>query len=170
MTLNVIVVPSQSSIVSLSALIEAARKRPGGLTYSTPGNGNSVHLGGVLLWQRAGIGLLHVPYNGAAPAVQAVLSGQVDCGLTALPAAKAHIAAGSLRVLAVGSLRPLSSPSNNHPFNHQEPDHHDICFRRKRARAIRVERAIDSRHPRGTAGRRAQSEFGDARPAHQNHS
>ncbi|EYS89290.1 Tat pathway signal protein [Cupriavidus sp. SK-4] len=102
---DVIVVPSQSSIGSLPGLIEAARKRPGGFTYSTPGKGNSVHLGGELLWQRAGIGLLHVPYNGAAPAVQAVLSGQVDCGLTALPAAKAHIAAGSLRVLAVGSLR-----------------------------------------------------------------
>ncbi|MFJ4291402.1 tripartite tricarboxylate transporter substrate binding protein [Cupriavidus sp. NPDC089707] len=102
---DVIVVPSKSGIVSLPGLIESARKRPGELTYSTPGKGNSVHLGGELLWQRAGVSLLHVPFNGAAPAVQAVLSGQVDCGLTALPAAKAHIAAGSLRVLAVGGLQ-----------------------------------------------------------------
>jgi len=100
---DVIVVPATSSLTSLSALIDAAKRRPGALTYSTPGKGNSVHLGGELLWQRAGIELLHVPYNGAAPAVQAVLGGQVDCALTALPAAKAHIAAGTLRVLAVGS-------------------------------------------------------------------
>lgn len=100
---DVIVVPAASPLTSLSALIDAAKRRPGALTYSTPGKGNSVHLGGELLWQRAGIELLHVPYNGAAPAVQAVLGGQVDCALTALPAAKAHIAAGTLRVLAVGS-------------------------------------------------------------------
>ena len=100
---DVIVVPAASPLTSLSALIDAAKRRPGALTYSTPGKGNSVHLGGELLWQRAGIELLHVPYNGAAPAVQAVLGGQVDCALTALPAAKAHIAAGTLRVLAVGT-------------------------------------------------------------------
>ncbi|MBB4224941.1 tripartite tricarboxylate transporter substrate binding protein [Variovorax guangxiensis] len=100
---DVIVVPATSPLTSLSALIDTAKRRPGALTYSTPGKGNSVHLGGELLWQRAGIELLHVPYNGAAPAVQAVLGGQVDCALTALPAAKAHIAAGTLRVLAVGS-------------------------------------------------------------------
>lgn len=100
---DVIVVPAKSPLASLSDLIDAAKRRPGALTYSTPGKGNSVHLGGELLWQRAGVELLHVPYNGAAPAVQAVLGGQVDCALTALPAAKAQIAAGTLRVLAVGS-------------------------------------------------------------------
>ena len=100
---DAIVVKSNSAITSLADLISLAKKKPGALNYSTPGNGNSVHLGGELLWQRAGIELAHVPYNGAAPAVLAVLGDQVDCALTALPAAKAQIAAGTLRALAVGS-------------------------------------------------------------------
>ena len=100
---DVIVVKATSPIKNFNELIAAAKKKPGALTYSTPGKGNSVHLGGELLWQRAGVDLLHVPYSGAAPAVQAVLGDQVDCALTALPAAKAQIQAGTLRVLAVGS-------------------------------------------------------------------
>ncbi|MOA29311.1 Tripartite tricarboxylate transporter family receptor [compost metagenome] len=49
--------------------------------------------------------MTHVPYSGAAPAVQAVLAGQVDCALAALPAASPHLAAKTLRALAVGSTR-----------------------------------------------------------------
>lgn len=100
---DVIVVKSNSAISSLAELIALAKKKPRALNYSTPGKGNSVHLGGELLWQRAGVELVHVPYSGAAPAVHAVLGDQVDCALTALPAAKAHVAAGTLRALAVGS-------------------------------------------------------------------
>jgi len=100
---DVIVVKATSPVTSLAELVSAAKKKPGVLNFSTPGKGNSVHLGGELLWQEAGVDLVHVPYSGAAPAVQAVLGDQVDCALTALPAAKAHIAAGTLRALAVGS-------------------------------------------------------------------
>lgn len=99
---DVIVVRKNSPITSLADLIARAKARRGELTYATPGKGNSVHLGGEFLWHTAGIEMLHVPYNGAAPAVTAVLSGQVDCALVALPAAKAQIAAGALRALTVG--------------------------------------------------------------------
>lgn len=102
---DVIVVRSESPIASLADLIARAKKQPGGLTYATPGKGNSVHLGGELLWQRASIEMVHVPYSGAAPAVHGVLSSQVDCGLVALPAAKANIEAGKLRALVVGSAK-----------------------------------------------------------------
>lgn len=100
---DVIVVRNESPITNLADLIARARKQPGVLTYATPGKGNSVHLGGELLWQQAGIEMVHVPYSGAAPAVHGVLSAQVDCGLVALPAAKASIDAGRLRALVVGS-------------------------------------------------------------------
>lgn len=102
---DVIVVRSNSAIADLPSLISLAKKTPGSLNYSTPGKGNSVHLGAELLWQRAGVRLVHIPYSGAAPAVQAVLGEQVDCACTALPAAKAHIAAGTLRVLALGGAK-----------------------------------------------------------------
>ncbi|QTC01781.1 tripartite tricarboxylate transporter substrate binding protein [Alcaligenes sp. SORT26] len=100
---DVIVVRSDSSWYSLQDLVEAASTQVQGLTYSTPGTGNSVHLGGELLWQRTGGQFLHVPYAGAAPALVAVLGAQVDCGLTSLPAARAHLDSGALRALAVGS-------------------------------------------------------------------
>ncbi|AEI83066.1 hypothetical protein CNE_BB2p02620 (plasmid) [Cupriavidus necator N-1] len=103
---DLIAVRADSPLDSLAALVARARQQPGALTFATPGKGNSVHLGGELLWQRAGISLLHVPYNGAAPAIHAVLGGQVDCALTALPPARALLAAGKLRALAVGSLMP----------------------------------------------------------------
>ncbi len=100
---DVIVVRADSPFHRLQDLVDASRTRADGLTYSTPGTGNSVHLGGELLWQRTGGHFLHVPYAGAAPALVAVLGGQVDCGLTSLPAARPHLDSGALRALAVGS-------------------------------------------------------------------
>ncbi|MBB1593183.1 Tat pathway signal protein [Achromobacter sp. UMC46] len=100
---DVIVVRADSGIDSLSALLGLARQTPGARTYATPGNGNSVHLAAELLWQRALVDLMHVPYSGAAPAVMAVAGGHVDCAFAALPAARAAVAAGKLRAVAVGS-------------------------------------------------------------------
>lgn len=101
---DVIVVSASSPLATLGDLIAKARAHAGAVSYATPGKGNSVHLGGELLWQRAGVELLHVPYNGAAPAVQAALAGQVDCALAALPPVLPLLAAGRLRALAVGGL------------------------------------------------------------------
>lgn len=102
---DVIVVPADSPISTLSDLFASAKTKEGGLNYSTPGKGNSVHLGGELLWQRAKVSLMHIPYSGSAPAVQAVLGKQVDCSLVALPVASPQIEAGKLRALTVGSLQ-----------------------------------------------------------------
>ncbi|WP_234825010.1 tripartite tricarboxylate transporter substrate-binding protein [Cupriavidus necator] len=101
---DVILVRAASPLASLGDLVEKARRSPGAVSFATPGKGNSVHLGGELLWQKAGVELMHVPYNGAAPAIQAVLGAQVDCALTALPPALPLLAAGKLRALAVGGL------------------------------------------------------------------
>ncbi|MGB3432262.1 tripartite tricarboxylate transporter substrate binding protein [Achromobacter sp.] len=99
---DVIVVRAESGLATLKDLLDAAARNPGTLTYATPGNGNSVHLAAELLWRRAGVKALHVPYSGAAPAVVAALGGQVDCAFSALPAAQAFLAEGKLRALAVG--------------------------------------------------------------------
>ena len=99
---DVIAVRAASGLATLKDLLDAAARAPGTLTYSTPGNGNSVHLAAELLWRRAGVQALHVPYSGAAPAVLAAAGGQVDCAFAALPAAKALLAEGKLRALATG--------------------------------------------------------------------
>ena len=100
---DVIVVPAQSPFRTLADLLAAAKAKPSALNFSSPGKGNGLHLSGELLWQMAGVQIQHVPYSGAAPAVQAALSKQVDCALVALPVATAHLEAGTLRALAVGS-------------------------------------------------------------------
>ncbi|WP_447919733.1 Bug family tripartite tricarboxylate transporter substrate binding protein [Achromobacter aegrifaciens] len=100
---DVIVVRADSGPATLKDLLDAAASSPGTLAYATPGNGNSVHLAAELLWRRAGVKALHVPYPGAAPAVLAALGGQVGCAFAALPAAQAFLAEGRLRALAVGS-------------------------------------------------------------------
>lgn len=99
---DVIAVRADSRLSTLQDLLREAGDPPGAFTYATPGNGNSVHLAAELLWRSAGAQALHVPYSGAAPALMAALGGQVGCAFAALPAAKAYLADGRLRALALG--------------------------------------------------------------------
>ena len=87
--------------------IAYAKANPGKLTYASPGNGSSPHLAGEMFKDMTQTYSVHVPYRGAAPAMQDLLGGQVDfmfdpgIGLN-------HVRAGKLRLLAVGS--PKRSP------------------------------------------------------------
>lgn len=85
---------------SLAELVAQARKNPGELSYASFGAGNSSHFAGALLSKRAGIEMLHVPYNGTPLAVQALLSAQVKAAFIPYIAAKAHIESGRIRPLA----------------------------------------------------------------------
>ena len=67
---------------NLRELVDAARKQPGKFTYASWGKGSTAHVGFVALEEAAGIKLLHVPFQGAAPALNAVLGSQVDLMLT----------------------------------------------------------------------------------------
>ncbi len=102
-----VLVNASSPIRSLKDLIDKARARPGELSYSSSGNGAGPHLVSESISSAAGIKTLHVPYNGTAPAVLALLSGQVDfavADMSALP----HVDAGKLRVLAVTTAKRLA--------------------------------------------------------------
>ena len=92
-----------SPYTTTRSLLEAARARPGDINYATAGNGSGSHLFTELLSSTAGIKLTHVPYKGAAPAMNDVLGNQVpvtfDNIITTLPLVKA----GKLRVLAVST-------------------------------------------------------------------
>jgi tripartite-type tricarboxylate transporter receptor subunit TctC len=88
---------------SVHDLVALARTRPGELSYASFGVASSPHFAGALFEQRTGVRLTHVPYNGAAPAQNAIASGQVDLGFMSALSAMPLMQAGRLRALAVTS-------------------------------------------------------------------
>lgn len=88
---------------NVQQLIAYAKANPDRLNYASSGVGGLPHLGAELFNSMAGIRIVHVPYQGTAPALTALLSGQVEILFDAVGAALPGIRAGKLRVLAVGS-------------------------------------------------------------------
>jgi tripartite-type tricarboxylate transporter receptor subunit TctC len=82
-------------------LIAAAKARPGVLNFASAGNGSSSHLAGELFKTLAGVQIAHIPYKGAAPAMNDLLGGRVEMSFDPLPSSLSHIKAGKLRALAV---------------------------------------------------------------------
>src|SRR5438128_6088870 len=100
---NVLVVKPDSGIRTIAELVAQAKANPTRFNYSSPGAGTKSHLTGELLKLRAGIQMVHIPFRGAGPAAQAVLSNTVQVGSVALAAAETLIQDGQLRALAVTS-------------------------------------------------------------------
>jgi tripartite-type tricarboxylate transporter receptor subunit TctC len=98
---NVLVVRPDAGINSIAELVARAKVEP--FNYSSPGAGTKSHLTGEQLKLRAGISMVHVPFRGAGPAAQAVISNTVQLGSVALAAAESMIQSGQLKVLAVTS-------------------------------------------------------------------
>jgi tripartite-type tricarboxylate transporter receptor subunit TctC len=97
----VVVVNSKSPIASFKDLIAAAKAKPGGISYGSPGSGAVNHLALEWMAVAAGIKLLHVPYKGGAPAVTAVAQGDVLLTAAGVPGALPHLTAGRVKVLGV---------------------------------------------------------------------
>jgi len=97
---NLLVVPANSPFKDVRGLIEAARAKPGQITYASAGSGTSIHLAGALFASMAKLDLIHVPYRGSGPAIADLLSGRVDMMFDSITSSAPHIAAGRLRVLA----------------------------------------------------------------------
>ncbi len=76
---------------------------PGGVSYASFTAGNSSHFAGVILNKRAGIDMVHVPYNGTPPAVQGLLAGDVQAAILPLLAVKPHVESGKVKVLAIST-------------------------------------------------------------------
>ena len=100
---SVLVVSPSLPVDDLKGLIALARSKPGTLTYASSGAGGSPHLAGVLLEQRAGIRMIHVPYKGAGPALADVIGGQVDLGFKTALSAIPSMQAGRLKPIAVAA-------------------------------------------------------------------
>lgn len=109
---NVLVVHPNSGISSIAELVAQVKANPAKFNYASPGAGTKSHLTGELLKLRAGIEMVHVPFRGAGPAAQAVLSNTVQVGSVALAAAETLIQDGQLRALAVTSAKRWFSLPN----------------------------------------------------------
>jgi tripartite-type tricarboxylate transporter receptor subunit TctC len=100
-TPNSIVVTRKLGVNSIAELIARARANPDELNYASPGAGTTPHLSGELLKIVGGIEMTHVPFSGAAPAIQALLAGTTQVAVSALPAVLPFTQSGELKVLAV---------------------------------------------------------------------
>ena len=104
-----LVVNASLPVKNLAEFVAWARKQPDGVNYATPGSGSPHHLATELFRERTGLKLVHVPYRGAAPAVQDVVGGQVPFMFIDTASGYPHIASGKLRAIGVASPRRVAS-------------------------------------------------------------
>ena len=102
---NVLVVGSGTPYKSVADVLAAAKKKPGELVFGSAGNGNTMHLSGVIFQAKSGTQLLHAPYKGGPPALNDVLGGQIPMMFNNLPAVVGYKSAGKVRVLAVADTK-----------------------------------------------------------------
>ena len=108
---NVLVVDPKLGANTLADFVRIAKARPGQLNYGSVGNGSAAHLAMELFKARAGIDLVHVPYQGFPQIVNAILAGQVQAGFMVPGIAIGQIRAGKLKALGVTTLgRSASLP------------------------------------------------------------
>ncbi|HSQ04688.1 MAG TPA: tripartite tricarboxylate transporter substrate binding protein, partial [Burkholderiales bacterium] len=110
-TSYVLSVGNSVPVTSVKELIALAKTREPRLVYASTGIGSANHLSAELFKSMAGIDMVHVPYKGGAPALSALLSGEVHLMFTSIGGLMPHIKAGRVRALAVtGAKRSVSAP------------------------------------------------------------
>ena len=100
---NVVVVNPAVPAKSLPELVKLIKDNPGKYSFAGPGVGSTPHLGGELFRLTFDLDLVHVPFTGAAPAVQATIGGHTPIAFTALPSSFSAIQAGQVRALGVAA-------------------------------------------------------------------
>ena len=100
---NVVVVNPQVPAKTIPELVQLIRDNPGKYSFAGPGVGSTPHLGGELFRLAFKLDLVHVPFTGAAPAIQATIGGHTPIAFTALPPALSAVQSGQLRALGVAS-------------------------------------------------------------------
>jgi tripartite-type tricarboxylate transporter receptor subunit TctC len=98
-----ILVSKKNPYANLRDVLAAARKDPDSLSYGMSGNGTSAHLAGELLKYMAGVKIVAVPYKGGAPALTAVIAGDIPMSINPLAEVVGQIEGGQLRAVAVTS-------------------------------------------------------------------
>ena len=106
---QIVVINAALPVHSLKELIAYAKQRPGKLNYGSAGVGTTTQLAAELFAEMGGIKLIHVPYRGAAPAVQDTAAGQVQMTFVGLGSAQPLLGTGKIRILAVASKTRLAA-------------------------------------------------------------
>ena len=105
----ILVVHPSIPAASARELVEWSKRNPGKFSYGSSGTGSPHHLAGELMKQVTGADMVHVPYKGAAPAVQDLIGNQIPAVFTTLSTAMPHIRAGKIR--AIGFVEPKRQQS-----------------------------------------------------------
>ena len=92
---------------TVAELVALAKANPGKVTYATVGAGSSNHLNALLLSNRTGIEMTHVPYKGGAPMMIDLVGGQVNVMFVSAPQAIPQVKAGRIKALAIGAARRI---------------------------------------------------------------
>ena len=100
-TTNAIVVPNSLPVKSLKEFIDYTKANPGKVSYSSAGVGSTGHLLNELMKRSLGLDMVHVPYKGNGPAMQAVVAGEVQLNTDNMPQLVSQIKAGKVKALAV---------------------------------------------------------------------
>ena len=100
---NLLLVPADLGVANVQELIALAKSKPGRLNYASAGNGTFPHLAVEMFKHLSGTSITHVPYKGAAPALNALLAGEVQVLSNDLVTATQHVKAGKLKALAITS-------------------------------------------------------------------
>jgi tripartite-type tricarboxylate transporter receptor subunit TctC len=98
---NLLAVPVDLPVKSVTELIELARKKPGGLSYGSAGVGSAPHIAGALLAKSSGAPMTHIPYRGNAGAMNDLLGGRLDFVFSSIASLGSMVADGKIKVLAV---------------------------------------------------------------------
>jgi tripartite-type tricarboxylate transporter receptor subunit TctC len=105
---NVFVIHPDVPAKTFQEFIAYAKKNPGKLDYGSAGNASAGHLAMEYLKLVSGISLTHIPYRGTGPQLADLLAGRTHASSAGLPALGAHIRAGKLRAIAVGTPQRIS--------------------------------------------------------------
>jgi tripartite-type tricarboxylate transporter receptor subunit TctC len=97
----VLVVAKSSPVKNLQDLLTAVRANPESISYGMSGNGTSAHLAGELLNHMANVKLAAVPYKGGAPALTAVIGGEIPMSINPMPEVMGQLKGGTVRAIAV---------------------------------------------------------------------
>lgn len=104
-TMNALVVRNDLPVSNVRELIEYAKKNPGKLNFGSTGSGSSNHLSMELFMKMTGAKLAHIPYKGSAPAVTALLAGEIDALFDNVPNVVQHIKAGKMKAIGVSGVQ-----------------------------------------------------------------
>jgi tripartite-type tricarboxylate transporter receptor subunit TctC len=100
---NIIAVHPSVPVANLTEFISYLRANPGKLSNASQGNGSLSHIGTEMFKMQTGTSMVHIPYRGSGPAIQDVLSGQVQVFFSTPPSLMSHVQVGTLKGLAVTS-------------------------------------------------------------------